>query len=188
MMRRRPLSLITLVLIICISVVGGNIIYLQYQERDVTALRSVLGALAVKAITKPQLEARMPLIGELATTTDFQLNKFNESSSQVELGVFRDYDPAEIQIGNYEQTLLFFYAGWSPLSRELEKEITVNADQIPANLQILKVDFDKRLSLKQKYKVEAENTIVRIDSSGQARAKWLATKLFSDLINNITES
>ncbi len=65
--------------------------------------------------------------------------------------------------------VLFFYASWCPNCRALEKDI--KAGPIPADLTIIKVDFDNSTDLRQKYGVTLQTTVVYVDDDGAELAK-----------------
>jgi len=60
--------------------------------------------------------------------------------------------------------LLFFHAPWCPQCRALEADIVDNG--LPEDVTVVKVDYDSRQDLKQKYGVTLQTTVVRVDDSG----------------------
>ena len=68
--------------------------------------------------------------------------------------------------------LLFFHAPWCPQCRALEKDIT--SVTLPENLTIFKVDYDTNQSLRQKYGVTLQTTMVNVDDSGNLIEKYVA--------------
>ena len=64
------------------------------------------------------------------------------------------------------QRWLFFHASWCPVCHQLEEDIVKNKDQIPPEVVIFKVDFDKAENLKKRYGVTLQTTFVSIDSQG----------------------
>lgn len=68
--------------------------------------------------------------------------------------------------------ILFFHAPWCPQCRQLEKSITTGV--IPENTTIIKVDYDSMQSLRQKYGVTLQTTLVLVDDAGQLVKKFNA--------------
>lgn len=68
--------------------------------------------------------------------------------------------------------LLFFHAPWCPQCRALEADITENG--VPDGVTIIKVDYDSSQSLRAKYGVTLQTTIVKVDDAGELVAKYVA--------------
>ncbi len=68
--------------------------------------------------------------------------------------------------------LLFFHAPWCPQCRDLESDI--KSTGVPTGTTIIKVDYDTSQSLRQKYGVTLQTTIVRIDDQGELVSKFVA--------------
>lgn len=68
--------------------------------------------------------------------------------------------------------VLFFHAPWCPKCRELDTSI--KAGSIPQNVTIIKVDYDSNQSLRQKYGVTIQTTLVRVDDDGNLVKKYVA--------------
>ena len=70
------------------------------------------------------------------------------------------------------QKILFFHAPWCPQCRALEASI--KAGQIPAGVTIIKTDYDSMQSLRQKYGVTIQTTLVKVDDQGNLIKKYVA--------------
>lgn len=68
--------------------------------------------------------------------------------------------------------LLFFYASWCPQCRALDADIKKHG--VPDGVTIIKVDFDANQTLRQKYGVTMQTTVVRLDSDGKLAKKFVA--------------
>ena len=68
--------------------------------------------------------------------------------------------------------ILFFHAPWCPQCRALEKSI--QAGTIPSGVTIFKVDYDSSTSLRQKYGVTIQTTLVEIEEDGGEIQKYVA--------------
>ena len=70
------------------------------------------------------------------------------------------------------QKIIFFHAPWCPQCRALEASI--KAGQIPAGVTIIKTDYDSMQSLRQKYGVTIQTTLVKVDDQGNLIKKYVA--------------
>lgn len=61
----------------------------------------------------------------------------------------------------YKKTILFFHASWCSECKAFDK--VLREGPIPAGVQILKVDYDSRQDLRQKYGVAKQSTFVELD-------------------------
>lgn len=68
--------------------------------------------------------------------------------------------------------VLFFHAPWCPQCRSIEKGI--NDQGVPAELTIIKVDYDSNQALRREYGVTLQTTFVEVDDSGQLVEKYVA--------------
>ncbi len=70
--------------------------------------------------------------------------------------------------------VLFFYADWSPSSRDLDTELIKEAEEkrLPDGLVVLKVPFDRDSQLGRQYNVSYQHTLVHIDHNGTQLNKW----------------
>lgn len=70
------------------------------------------------------------------------------------------------------QRVLFFHATWCPMCKAANADITKNIAQLPKNVVIFKVDYDKETALKKKYGITMQHTFVLVDAAGKALKKW----------------
>jgi thiol-disulfide isomerase/thioredoxin len=81
--------------------------------------------------------------------------------------------------GAIEQTdgakVLFFHAPWCPQCRKLDEQLL--AEGAPDGLTVLKVDYDSRSDLRQKYGVTLQTTVVFVDDAGELLS---STVLYDD--------
>lgn len=84
--------------------------------------------------------------------------------------------------------IIFFAASWCPSCRALDADIQANLSQIPANLVILKADYDAEVQLKQKYGVTIQHTLVRVDAQGNLIEKWNGLYNLSSLMDVVEVS
>ncbi|MCW1907877.1 MAG: thioredoxin family protein [Candidatus Saccharibacteria bacterium] len=68
--------------------------------------------------------------------------------------------------------ILFFHAPWCPQCRALEADI--QAKGVPSGVTIIKVDYDSNQSLRQKYGVTIQTSLVKIDDQANLVEKYVA--------------
>ena len=86
-------------------------------------------------------------------------------------GVYEEY--SDTAIANAEgTTLLFFHAPWCPQCRAVESDIL--SQGVPAGVTIIKVDFDSRQDVRQKYDVSQQTTFIKLDGSGNEVQRFVA--------------
>lgn len=99
-------------------------------------------------------------------------------------GVFQSYD--ESLIGTHPYTIIFFTAPWCPSCVAAENDIMHYKEVIPTDLIIMKADFDDG-SLREKYNVENQHTLILIDASGAEKKRWTNSTTLQEIITHITE-
>ena len=67
---------------------------------------------------------------------------------------------------------LFFHAPWCPQCRALDESI--RASELPDGLTIFKVDYDSNQSLRAKYGVTLQTTVVKTDEKGNKTGSYVA--------------
>ena len=77
------------------------------------------------------------------------------------VGRYADYVDGNTREHAYRKTILFFYAPWCGDCQAFDK--VLREGPIPAGVQILKVDYDSRQDLRQKYGVTKQSTFVELD-------------------------
>lgn len=100
-------------------------------------------------------------------------------------GSYESYSPEKLALAENGDVVLFFRASWCPTCRALDADIKANMKNIPAGVTILDVDYDNSTSLKQKYGVTYQHTLVQVDSSGNQITKWMGSPTLASLITNI---
>lgn len=86
-------------------------------------------------------------------------------------GTYIDYSDEQVLKASGTK-LLFFHAPWCPQCRALDTSI--KASSLPDNLTIFKVDYDSNQTLRQKYGVTIQTTIVKIDPAGEKIESYVA--------------
>lgn len=110
--------------------------------------------------------------------------KNKEPSPQKQAGYYGEYSQNRVGAQGYDKTILFFYAPWCSECRAFEQAIKSSA--IPAGVQILKVDYDKRQDLRQKYGVRTQSTFVRLkDGSSNVWVGYGKDKSVDAILRNL---
>ncbi|MDQ3094090.1 MAG: thioredoxin family protein [bacterium] len=86
-------------------------------------------------------------------------------------GAYVNYSP-DIIASTTGTKLLFFHAPWCPQCRDLEADI--KSKGVPAGVAIIKVDYDTSQSLRQKYGVTLQTTVVKVSDNGDLVDKFVA--------------
>lgn len=86
-------------------------------------------------------------------------------------GTYKDYDSA-VFASTSGKRILFFHASWCPQCRQLETSI--KAGKITSGVTIFKVNYDNSTSLKSKYGVTLQTTVVLVDENGNLLKKHVA--------------
>ncbi|MDP5039185.1 MAG: thioredoxin family protein [Candidatus Gracilibacteria bacterium] len=96
----------------------------------------------------------------------------NSETSAENFGEYREYDIALLSAK--KANILQFHADWCPSCVRLEKEL--NNTNIPSNLNILKVDYDNEMALREKYGISMQHISVLVDANGEMIKKWSGAK------------
>lgn len=99
-------------------------------------------------------------------------------------GVYLPYTPTAMAQAR-GNVVLFFYANWSPAANDVQKNITDNADSIPSDLTILKVNFDDAGELKAQYGVTEQTTFVQVTNTGELIKKWRGANTLADIVAQV---
>lgn len=108
-----------------------------------------------------------------------------EGETMMKKGSYESYSPEKLSLASDGKVLLFFHAIWCPVCRNIEAEINSNPEALPAGTHILKVDYDKEISLRQKYGVTVQHTFVQVDASGNLIQKFNDAAKLSIVLSRI---
>ena len=102
-------------------------------------------------------------------------------------GSYITYDQYTANKTKYDsgKVVLFFAANWCPTCQALTKDITSNLGGIPDGKTIVRVDYDNSTSLKKKYGVTYQHTLVQIDPNGNQVKKWSGSPTLADLLGQV---
>jgi thiol-disulfide isomerase/thioredoxin len=100
-------------------------------------------------------------------------------------GSYEAYSAEKLAKANEGDVVLFFRASWCPTCTALDASIKASAPVIPSGLTILDVDYDNSQSLKQKYGVTYQHTLVQVDASGTLIKKWSGSSDLAALVAEV---
>lgn len=111
----------------------------------------------------------------------------NDSGSAAPAENYSAYSEAALATAQQNgQAVIFFHADWCPSCKAGHQDILSNGGDIPADVTILKADYDTETDLKQKYGVTAQDTFVLVDANGELVKKWNGGgKAVSALLSNL---
>lgn len=111
--------------------------------------------------------------------------EFRSDSPSAEPSRYVDFDSLDTDANDQTHRILFFKADWCITCNGLDKNIEQNADSIPDDVLIVRVDYDHETELKQKYDVRQQHTLVQIDSDGNAVKKWVLSPSLDHILERI---
>lgn len=100
-------------------------------------------------------------------------------------GSYEAYAPEKLASAETGDVVLFFRASWCPTCKALDEDIKANMANIPSDLTILDVDYDKFADLKKKYEVTTQHTLVKVDKDGNMLNKWTGSANLADLVSKV---
>ena len=86
--------------------------------------------------------------------------------------------------------VLFFFANWCPTCKIADESLKENADRIPKDVEIIKVNYNdsdtdnSEEELARKYGITYQHTFVQIDENGNEVTKWNGGGI-DELLSNI---
>lgn len=130
----------------------------------------VVGALIYSNRSQSDATAPTAEMSQADAPTENRTTKTPSATMQTS-GDYIDYSSSVI--ANTAGTkILFFHAPWCPQCRALEASI--KSGEIPSGVTIIKVDYDTNQTLRQKYGVTIQTTLVKIDDNGGLIKKYVA--------------
>ncbi len=148
------------ILLVVVAVVGAALVYVLNSSDP-----------AVPAVDQSANQSTDTSSKPADSTTQPPETKVDADDMQVVKGSYVDYSTDKVA-STTGTKVLFFHAPWCPQCRALENDI--KAVQLPDNVTIFKVDYDTNQTLRQKYGVTIQTTLVTIDGNGDLIKKYVA--------------
>lgn len=156
-MKRSYVIIISIAVVVVLAVAG--VVYALSQRSPKEAVKSSTTATTSSQQAKPSEPSHVTPSAAPGETG--AAPQSNATTPAAKAGYYGDYTDARAMDRSYDKTILFFHAPWCSECRAFEKAI--QSGTVPAGVQILKVDYDKRQDLRQKYGVRTQSTFVKLD-------------------------
>ncbi|PLX28584.1 hypothetical protein C0581_01620 [Candidatus Parcubacteria bacterium] len=107
----------------------------------------------------------------------------NDSKGEVmsKEGSYESYDVSKLSRAENGDVVLFFHANWCPTCRSLDKKLNEELSDFPADLTVLKADYDTEKELRKKYAITSQHTLVQVDKDGNMIQKKIGGNRLSDI-------
>lgn len=119
-----------------------------------------------------------------------QLEQTDTSMVRNEVKGYVPFSPEVFNSSINTRRVLFFYANWCPICLPADTSFSENADKIPADVTIIRVNYNDsdtdqaEKDLAKQYEVAYQHTFVQIDENGQELAMWNGGQI-EELLANI---
>lgn len=162
-------------IIVGLAVLGGGV--MAYTNSQNKAEEKERMAMEQKTEDQAMMKKEdVAMEADKMTKTDESMEKDAAMSKHGAYVTLADYNADPSKYAD-TQKVYFFHASWCPICQGIDKEITADSSTIPANVTLIKTDFDNSTELRQKYGVTYQYTFVQVDNSGNETAQWSATSL-----------
>jgi len=98
---------------------------------------------------------------------------------------YTDYSEEKAKNATQKNIILFFHTDWCSSCKSFEEKVL--SENIPEDILILKVDFDKNNELRQKYNILTQTSFILIDKNWNLIKRWIWSRDISDIIQKINE-
>lgn len=168
----------TIVGLVALVLVGGAV-YSSMNKKDGAMMAQ--DDMVLKT-TETQMTAEQSIMKD--TASKMMNEKESEMPAQA-AGSYQAYNQSLLSKAETGDVVLFFHASWCPSCRSLNTSIESNLSSIPANVTILKTDYDKETDLKKKYGITYQHTMVQVDKDGNLIKKWSGSPNLASLLSQI---
>jgi|GEM_PF-810281 len=118
----------------------------------------------------------------LVSDASFKVNALDEKPP-ISHGVYQELDSAGLQAAlGVKNMILFFHADWCPSCIAADQEIKDRIQEIPADAVIFKTDYDAETTLREKFEITAQHSIVIIDKNNALQFKQTGFT-FDDIVS-----
>ena len=102
-------------------------------------------------------------------------------------GEYVDYSDSLVQqmLADGKRVVLFFHAAWCPTCNLADRRIREAAHQIPSDVAIIKVDYDREKALVDAYDVLYQHTFVQLTEGGSLVTKFQGSSTLPAILANI---
>jgi thiol-disulfide isomerase/thioredoxin len=128
----------------------------------------------------------MSKTSDVMKTTDDKMAmdkmKAEETMMKKGVGKYTEYSANKLAQNPMGTNVIFFHASWCPTCKAAETDINAKLTAIPANFNILKVDYDTSTDLKQKYGVTSQSTFINVDKDGNKLSMGNGFTTLADIV------
>jgi thiol-disulfide isomerase/thioredoxin len=164
----------TIIAIIVLVLIGGGVYVLNKNTGTEIMMKDEM----------MQSDKKM-MKDETMTSSSSEVMMKKDDVMMVKGATYEAYLPKKLANAEAGNVVLFFRAGWCPTCRTVDADIKANMNNIPANLTILDVDYDKSSDLKKKYGVTTQHTFVQVDSKGNLIKKWMGGSTLASVVGQV---
>jgi thioredoxin 1 len=145
------------------------------------------GVVAVLATSKNNDQKSSLASNSQTASENAAMMKAHEAEAMKKGSAYISYADYTAKKDSYKDAhvVLYFHAPWCPTCQALDKDITANIANLPANTVLVKTDYDSSTSLKQKYGVTFQHTLVQVDANGNKIKKWSGSAELKDVVAEI---
>jgi len=150
-----------LLILIIVIIIGGGILIALKNKNNTNIIPEVN-----KTVSETEIMVDEKMGDEMASANylDYDINKFADN--------------------NGKKRILYFHADWCPTCRPLNIEFQQRGDELPKDVVVFKVNYDKETQLKTKYAIPYQHTFVQVDENEDALKKW-SGGTFDEVLENI---
>jgi thiol-disulfide isomerase/thioredoxin len=168
---KRSILIVAIIALLVIAVTGLYIVTSQTNRNSDTGAKSDQATATEQQMAEKSTEVQ----AEKDTT---QL----EQTAEATPGKYIAYSSSAL---TNSDNVIFFAASWCPTCRGLDRAINSELNSIPANLTILKADYDSEIELRQKYGVTYQHTLVQVDANGNLLKKWNGGQDIASIVSQL---
>ncbi len=119
------------------------------------------------------------------TNKELQNNIKNKETTSEEAGRLVEYKDGTDLDNLTGINILFFKASWCITCKQLYDALVKEKSKIPKGVTIWVVDYDSNQTLRQKYGVTSQHTLVQIDNKGNKINLWRGGYSVADVMSNV---
>ena len=181
-------SLITIIAVAVLVLLGIGAYSLTRESREEGTMGEEMmeynDAMQEETMMKDE-DSAMQKDSDAMMNKDSGKTMMKDESSMMQTGSYEVYSPEKLVKADTGKVVLFFRAGWCPTCRALDADIRAHLKDIPGNLTILDVDYDKATDLKKKYGITYQHTLVQVDAKGNQITKWSGSPTLAALVSEV---
>jgi thiol-disulfide isomerase/thioredoxin len=169
-----------IIAIVVLVLIGGGI----YALNENTGTESMMKDEMMQS-DRMMMENEAMMQKDTMMKDDAMMSSSSDAMMMIKGASYEAYAPEKLANAESGNVVLFFRAGWCPTCRTVDADIKANMKNIPANLTILDVDYDKSSDLKKKYGVTYQHTFVQVDAKGELIKKWMGGSTLASVVGQV---